>query len=564
MRKTAKAPKLIYGLGDGEAAFHEQLAKSIVDVRTGANTDKPNLTKSILNILNGGDNHIARLAFESDPSQVNNFAGVYHAKLRLVPDSVLKRIAIQDSLVASIVRARQNHLSSFGRPRPDRFSSGFIIKPNTGTLDKLDQEDKDKFAQQVERAVKLLATCGSTEGQPDECQRTFSEYLSLVARSGVVCGRLATEIIHAQDETSGEKKFHHFACVDAGTIYPATTDKTGQESIRDEAYHLLCKLTGEKLVKERWNENDKYSWVQVIDGTPKQVFTNDEMKVYNLYPVPDVELNGFPVTPIDTVITAITTHINITTHNKLYFQSGRATRGMLVIKSDDASPQMIHQIKQQFNASINSAANCLDGSSVVWTKQHGAIRIDSLEAIVKGVDKIDIWTGNGWEKATAYKTGLKDLVTTKTSNGFTQRTSPDHKFTILDENGDFVWRVQSKLKVGDFVAINKKPVDGVDSPLFDGKEITPELMEVFGWMSGDGCLSDRGLKLFYHHEKELDVRERHLRILKDFGINAKAIDCDVSVEEQERIKAKYGFKSCASVRTSIVVIPLTLLERSTG
>ena len=314
------------------------------------------LSSRILNILNGGDNQIARLAFETDPTQVNNFAGVYHAKLRLVPDSVLKRIAIQDSLVASIVRARQTHLTVFGRPRPDRFSKGFIIKPNTGTLDKLDAEGKEKFAKQVDRAIKLVATCGHTEGVATEHQKTFAEYLGLSARSAVVCGRLATEIVHVQDESSGEKRFSHFVCTDAGTIYRATTDKTGQDSIRKEAYHLLCKLMGEKLTPEKWNNNE-YAWVQVIDGTPKQVFTKEEMKVYNFYPVPDVELDGYPVTPIDTVITAITTHINITTHNKLYFQSGRATRGMLILKSDDASPQMIHQIKQQFNASINSSAN---------------------------------------------------------------------------------------------------------------------------------------------------------------------------------------------------------------
>jgi len=100
-----------------------------------------------------------------------------------------------------------------------------------------------------------------------------------------------------------------------------------------------------------------YTWVQVIEGRPVQVFTSEELKVGNFYPVPDVELNGYPVTPLDTVITAVTTHLNIAAHNKLYFQSGRASRGMLVIKSEDATPQVISTIKQQFNASINSVNN---------------------------------------------------------------------------------------------------------------------------------------------------------------------------------------------------------------
>src|SRR5579872_4144841 len=57
------------------------------------------------------------------------------------------------------------------------------------------------------------------------------------------------------------------------------------------------------------------------------------------------------------MLSAVTTHINITTHNKLYFQHGRAARGMLVIESADVNDQVIQTIRQQFNASINSVNN---------------------------------------------------------------------------------------------------------------------------------------------------------------------------------------------------------------
>ncbi len=102
---------------------------------------------------------------------------------------------------------------------------------------------------------------------------------------------------------------------------------------------------------------DEYAWIQVIEGTPRQAFTAEECLVHNFFPVNDVELDGYPLTPIDTAIADITTHINITTHNKLYFQTGRASRGMLIIKSDDVDERVLQQIKQQFNASINSVSN---------------------------------------------------------------------------------------------------------------------------------------------------------------------------------------------------------------
>src|SRR5690606_19466671 len=187
----------------------------------------------------------------------------------------------------------------------------------------------------------------------------FSTYLEMVTRDGVIVGRFATEIIWTVDVQTGEKKFHSFRPADAATIYRAVKQKSAVQRVREEAYRLLKQIAGDegsKIIPEKFME-DEYAYVQVIDGQPVQAFTADEMIVTNLYPVTDVDLNGYPLTPIDTVIADITTHINITTHNKLYFQSGRATRGMLVIKSNDIDPSVINDIRQQFNASINSVSN---------------------------------------------------------------------------------------------------------------------------------------------------------------------------------------------------------------
>jgi hypothetical protein len=346
----------VYGVTPEEDAYY----KSLVTIKK---SEEQSLNKSILNVLNGPGREIERLAFESDPTQYNGYAGIYKQKMRLLPDSVLKRIAIQDSLVANIVRARQNHITAFGRPQPDRHSTGYIIAPKAGVVDGMSEEKRTQLGERIHRAIKLFSTCGHTEGVSAHHQKTFSEYLSLVTGDTQVIGRLATEIVYV-DDLNGDKKFYYFAHTDAGTIYPASAgDGAAKQSIREEAFDLLKLITGKKdLQRERaqdWNCDNKYAWVQVIEGRPEQVFTNDEMKCRNFYPVGNVEVDGFPVTPIDTVIGAITTHLNIGTHNKVYFQSGRASRGMLVIKSEDVNPTLIHNIKQNFNASIN-------GSSAAW------------------------------------------------------------------------------------------------------------------------------------------------------------------------------------------------------
>jgi phage portal protein BeeE len=102
---------------------------------------------------------------------------------------------------------------------------------------------------------------------------------------------------------------------------------------------------------------DHYAWLQVIEGQPRQAFTHNEMLVYNLFPSTDVEHNGYPVSPLDTCVNCVTTHISIEAFWKTYFSNGKSAKGMLVIKSEEVDQQMIDAIKMQFNASINSVSN---------------------------------------------------------------------------------------------------------------------------------------------------------------------------------------------------------------
>lgn len=318
--------------------------------------EKPTLVKSIMNVLDGnGKNTIERLAFEADPSLNNQYSSLYRAKMRLIPDTILKRISIQDDLVAAITNTRSNHMSAFGRPRPDRFSFGYIFNEKPGVLERMNEEQKKEIQDRIDALTQKLVTCGETRGWGDNDRMTFSQYLAMSTRDAITVGRIATEVIYVVGK-DGQKRPHSFRPIDAGTIYRAAPQKQAAESVREQARSLLEQVKNKKLVPEKF-EADEYAWVQIIEGRPVQAFTSQECLVHNFYPVTHVELDGYPLTPLDTVISAVTTHINITTHNKLYFQTGRATRGMLVIKSDEMDEGVISRIRQQFNASINSVSN---------------------------------------------------------------------------------------------------------------------------------------------------------------------------------------------------------------
>jgi hypothetical protein len=304
-----------------------------------------------------------RLAFTESPNPAENgWLGLYKQKRFLLPDQFLKDIRVTDSLVACILRARGNVMSLYGHVRKDRFDVGIELVLLPEFYDVLDPEQFDKVTARMKRAEKLLLNCGHTAGLENHDKMTLAHFLNIQTHNGETFGRFATEVIYDREcepDEDGNYPFHRFRPIDVGTIYRAV--RKGEyigNNLREIAMKMLESLTGEKpnIDIKRLRE-DHYAWIQLIEGQPRQAFTHKEMLVYNLYPSTDIEHNGYPVSPLDTVVSSVTTHMSIDSYTRLFFQNGRATRGMLVIKSDSCDESVLNGIKLQFNASLNNVAN---------------------------------------------------------------------------------------------------------------------------------------------------------------------------------------------------------------
>ena len=315
------------------------------------------LEKSVRNTIVGvqNGNEITKLAFDEDPRQPNMWSGIWKRKTNQIPDAVIKRIAIADELVAQITQARSCHVSSFGRELQDRFSTGYKFQPVPGATDEMDEDEKREFFESIREASKLLGTCGHRFGVPKDQHISLASFLYQQARNAVLFGRFATEIIYAEED--GKRVFHRFGPVDAGSVYKAIPQADSQgDKVRQEALTELERLQNKRLEPERVQKHE-YAFYQVINDRPVQAFTSEELDVWNVYPVTDWELGGYPLTPLDTVICSVTTHLNIMQMNRLYFQYGRAARGMIVISSEDADQAMIDSIRQAMQANINGVQN---------------------------------------------------------------------------------------------------------------------------------------------------------------------------------------------------------------
>lgn len=528
------------------------------------------LEKSLLKVLDGtGDEPtVERLAFERDPT-TNNYSAIYVPKERLVPDWLCKRIAVQCDIFAACIQMRSNHVSAFARPRPSRASTGFVIQLNQETVERIENESatdeekkqaKTSWQKRIAKASKLLMTCGNSgkfkmlapEGsgyvQSYQQKMSFPQFMSQITRSALVVGRIAVEILYRADK--GERKFFCFRPIDAGTIYQARPEiYTEGEDVKKRIKKILSGLRSQ-VIKGQSERllNGEFAWIQVVEGVPQEAFTAEECRVHNFYSVPDIELNGYPLTPIDTALTAIITHINVTTYTKLYFESGKGCRGFLVIKSEEVDEKYVDKVRQVFNAQVNSVSNCLAGNSRIMTED-GPV---TLEGFLDGRETrmTRLWTGTSWEEAMVYKAPEKKALTGfELLNGEEIECSPDHRFWVIGPDGDPVWKKQSEMAVGDFVAVNKKSssLEG-RVPTVNGRPIGEDLMEVLGWAVGDGTLSDSSGKLYYHHLKERDIWVRHADILAKYDLPARAEEHFLTDEEKEYAKEKYGFKTIADSR----------------
>jgi len=235
--------------------------------------------------------------------------------------------------------------------------------------------------------------------------------------------------------------------------------------------------------------------------------------------------------------------------------SNSAPKGLINIKGDEISEAQMESFRRAWYAMIAGVENCLHGDTTIWTREEGMV---SLENYIEGTEEKEatIWTGKEWASGLVYRTKeQKQLCRLKLACGLEIKSSPDHKFRVLGGgDGLPVWKRLEDLQEGDYVLVNKQSPQNPDNiPHCNGKQVTPDLMEVLGWAVGDGYFSDKGMLCFYHHEKEREIRERHLSILKDFDPAARLKDIHITPEEQEKIKERYGFKSVASERLQIVL-----------
>ena len=322
---------------------------------------------------------LTRKAFTIDPQKQLNFDGLYIRRDGLIPNFITKQLAINDPLVASILNIRSSQASRFGYPQVNRHDIGYRIAFRNNEIENsLSFQQKLDLQARMHKVRDTLYSCGNTEGIPLNERQSLPQFLKESARYALMFGMCCTEIIK-----DGNGSFKGFRSLDAGSIFKAVTaqqDNQNLKIVRQKAIQEIQRMAGkhpiqaDKFISAEDFIQRNFAWVQVINAIPRSAFTDDDVLVRYFYASGDIETNGYPTPPLDTIIKDVASHIHILTNSAAYFANGRATKGFLKMKGANISEHVLMRIRSQFNASINSVSNAFrmpvfgvpEDSDITW------------------------------------------------------------------------------------------------------------------------------------------------------------------------------------------------------
>lgn len=446
-------------------------------------------------------------------------------------------------IIKAIIETRKEQVCSFIEPQKDKYSTGFVIRPKkakqTDNGIKLTKEQESK----VEYLTEFLLNCGdnTNEWHGDN----FNSFTRKFIHDSLTLDQGVFEIIRTKGGDICE-----FIAVDGATFRIADTHN-------DEN-----KNKNNNLKKGEQNGYMPY-YVQIHQSRILAEFYPWELCFGIRNPSSSILANGYGRSELEDLIENITAMLNADQYNANYFKVGSNPKGILKVNGN-VNQGRIEEFKNHWQASMASVKNCIHPDTLIWTKEFGG---QEIENIIRGKDErnITIWTGVKWESAKVFKTEEKQISITKINGGLEIKTSPEHRFATINGEGEFAWVEQRDLKLGDHVLINKESFEGEKILSYKGQVIREDLIEILGWMIGDGSLffkewdrltrSGQGsLQLFFHFDKESNILEKYRDILTSYGLVVLDRSSNLTDEQIEKTKRKYKFKTISRKHFALEVV----------
>lgn len=442
-------------------------------------------------------------------------------------------------IVKAIVETRKEQVMSFCEPQSNKYATGFVITKKKGYRVQQDQEVKLTKAEEakVDELYSFIMNCGATGNYWS--QDSFDVWVNKIMGDSLILDQMTSEIVRNRRGVPV-----NFFATDGATYRIA-------DSYEQDDY-----TKGEKQIS-----GYTPSYVQIYQNKVLAEFYPWELMFGVRNPQTDIRLNGYGKSELEDMIQTVTALLNADFYNANFFKVGSAPKGILRY-SGNINPNTVEDFKRQWVAQVAGVQNCVSGDVNIITTE-GQFSIESFFKESDETKVAKVWTGLSFEKANIYKTKTKKEFCTKLNNGLSIKTSSEHRFRTIDDEGNLIWKERGELGIGEFVLVNKKQISSEikSSIQYKGQEVERDLFEILGWCLGDGTIGEnvakkRRIALFYNEKTEQDILSQHLSILEKYGINAQFTETIYSEEAKQRLKEKHGFKTVADRATQIQIFDI--------
>lgn len=469
----------------------------------------------------------------------------YKQSMKEISFEVLRRMG--DTFVAKLVKqARIDQVSNFLKFSLDDQMEGYTVRKKRGLFDQEFAEMTTSDKRKAEYIVNFLEHGGLNEKW--ELTDDLEAFIRKILDDSLTYDQLAFEIVRNR---KGDLAKH--TAVDASLIRLLdSNDPRYKDAFKNAEVNGFMPMYG--MVWEG----------RILDhpvtGQPI-IYYPWELGFGVRNRSSSVRKNGYGTSELEVAVQIVTWILWSFQYNGNFFKQGSQPKGFLNIKNGNGDNTVVNELRQSWRQMMSGVENCLVGDSFILTPE-GRRELKSFFVENSEDKKVQIWTGKKFEDGLVYKTKEKKrLNRTTLNNGMFIESSSEHRFKTVDEVGDIVWKIQSELKAGDYLMVNKVTPPNKDLIYYNGFEVESDLFELIGWLTGDGyiCTGEKNTKascLFYHQKKERNIQIYHSWILDKYNINNSPTESFYSEEKKQRLKEKHGFKTVAdsTLRTNIADI----------
>ena len=491
-------------------------------------------------------------SFLFDPFDAYYTTNGYKQQRKRVSFDVLKKVG-DTPVVGSVINTRVFQLQNFLRFTDNNKEEGYIIRKKRSIFDKKSNESNKEERVKIEYIVNFLEN-GGLKSKWD-INDDLHDFVRKIMRDSLTYDQLAAEC-----ERNRRFDLIGMTAIDASTIRILETV--------DPRFRELSK----QRYTEQFGQLPRYAQVYQ-SNVMKNPFTQEDIVFYPwelMYAQRNkstaLDKNGYGTSEIEILLDIITWSLWGMQYNGNFFKQGSNPKGFINLKDGGANMDVVNDFRQTWRQMLAGVNNCVHGDTNIITSE-GSVKIGDLFLTDSSDKFIRIWDGEEFVDGRAYKSGKKQLTSMKLNNGVEIKTSPNHRFSVIDETiGTPVWKERKDIKLGDYVLVNKNSVKSESEPLYyKGKLVEEDLFEFLGWAVGDGWFGennpkDRGLSTFYHSIKEPWILERHSEILKKYNINHKTYEIFYTEKEKTYCKERYGFKTVADSHIYIEVFDAEFIK----